>query len=171
MTWWRIRKRDADLDRELRSDLELEEEEQQEKGLSPKEARYAARRTFGNTALIKDQTHEGWGAAPFERLWRDARYAFRQLRRSPGFASTAILTLALGVGSVTAVFSVVYSVLLRPYPFRDQGQIVVWRESIREIEHEAPLQSIPCKHYEASDTVAGHRRRPGTGFWFELNSQ
>ena len=68
MKWWQIRKRNADLERELRSDLELEEEEQRENGLPPEEARYAARRAFGNTTLIREQTHEAWGWAPFERL-------------------------------------------------------------------------------------------------------
>ena len=61
MRWWQTEERDADLERELRSDLELEEEEQRESGLSPEEARYAARRAFGNAALIKEQTHETWG--------------------------------------------------------------------------------------------------------------
>ena len=106
MKWWQLKKRDADLEREMRSDLELEEEEQRENGVSSEEALYAARRAFGNTTLIKEQTHEAWGWAPFERFWQDVRYAFRQVRRSPGFAVTVILTLALGVGSVTAVFSV-----------------------------------------------------------------
>jgi hypothetical protein len=82
MKWWQLKKRDADLERELRSDLELEEE-QRESGVSPEEARYAARRAFGNTAVIKEQTHEAWGWAPFERLGQDLRYALRQLRRSP----------------------------------------------------------------------------------------
>ena len=61
MHWWQIRKRGADLERELRYDLELEEEEQREKGLSAEEARYAARRAFGNPTLIREQTHEAWG--------------------------------------------------------------------------------------------------------------
>ena len=82
MKWWQLKKRDADLERELRSDLELKEE-QRESGVSPEEARYAARRAFGNTAVIKEQTHEAWGWAPFERLGQDLRYALRQLRRSP----------------------------------------------------------------------------------------
>jgi hypothetical protein len=60
MKWWQLTKRDADLERELRSDLELEEEEQRENGLSPEEARHAARRAFGNTTLIRQQTHEAW---------------------------------------------------------------------------------------------------------------
>src|ERR1700678_3969736 len=105
MKWWQIKKRDADLERELRSDLELEEEEQRDNGKSPEEARYAAQRAFGNATLIHEQTREAWGWTPFERLWQDVRYSFRQLQRSPGFAIATILILALGIGAVTAVFS------------------------------------------------------------------
>ena len=89
MKWWQIKKRDADLERELRSDLELEEEEQRENGLSAEDARYAARRAFGNTTLIKEQTHEAWGWATFERFLQDVRYAFRQPRKnSPALQSS-----------------------------------------------------------------------------------
>ncbi|MGB6689142.1 MAG: ABC transporter permease [Terracidiphilus sp.] len=147
MRWWQIKKRNADMEREIHSDLELEEEEQRENGASPEEAHYAARRAFGNATLIKERTHEAWGWTPLERFWQDVRYAFRQVRRSSGFAVTVVLTLALGVGSVTAVFSVVNAVLLHPYAFRDPGQIVVWRESIRELEHVAPLLPDNYRHY------------------------
>ena len=82
MKWWRMGKRDAELERELRADLELEEEEQRERGASAEEARYAARRALGNTALIREQVHEAWGWAFFERLGQDVRYALRQLRKS-----------------------------------------------------------------------------------------
>jgi predicted permease len=124
MRWWQQKKRDADLERELRSDLELEEEEQRESGASPEEARYAARRALGNTTLIREQTHEAWGWAMFERVFQDVRYALRQLRRSPGFAITAILILALGIGAVTAVFSLIDAALLKMLPVANPEQLV-----------------------------------------------
>ena len=95
MRWWQIRKRDADLERELQSDLELEEEEQRERGLSAEEARYAARRAFGNTALIREQTREVWSWNRMERLLRDMKIGVRTLLRSPGFSIIAVLVMAL----------------------------------------------------------------------------
>ena len=127
MPWWQFKNRNADLDRELQSDLELEEEEQRESGLSSDEAHYAAQRAFGNTTLIREQTHEAWGWAPFERLWQDLRYALRQLRRSPGFAITAILILALGIGAVTAVFSLIDAALLKMLPVQNPEQLVQFK--------------------------------------------
>jgi predicted permease len=147
MKWWQIRKRDADLERELRSDLELEEEEQLESGMLPEEARYAARRAFGNTTLIKEQTREAWGWAPFERLWQDVRYALRQLRRSPTFTLTALLILALSIGASTAVFSILESVLMRPYAFQDPAQIVALREVVQEAAKEYPSVPDNYRHF------------------------
>jgi predicted permease len=129
MKFWQIRKRSQDLDRELRSDLELEEAEQRERGLPPEEARYAARRSLGNLALIKDQTYEAWGWAPFEGLLQDLRYALRQLRRSPGFTSVCLITLALGIGANTAMFSVVQGVILAPLPFPQANRLIfLWEK-------------------------------------------
>jgi predicted permease len=129
MHWWQVKKRDADLARELRSDLELEEEEQRDNGRSREEARYAARRAFGNTTLIREQTHEAWGSAPLERLWQDLRYALRQLRRSPGFALTAILVLALGIGASVAIFGFVDAALLEPLQYKNPNRIMAVNES------------------------------------------
>jgi putative ABC transport system permease protein len=124
LRWWQLKKRDADLERELRSDLELEEEEQRERGLSAEEASYAARRAFGNSSLIKEQTHEAWGWAAFERLLQDLRYAFRQMRRSPGFAVVVVLVLALAIGANASIFSVLDAVLLRPLEFPNANRLV-----------------------------------------------
>jgi hypothetical protein len=124
MRWWQIKKRDADLDRELRSDLELEEEEQRERGFSPEEARYAARRAFGNATLIREQTHEAWGWASLEHLSQDLRYALRQMRRSRGFAAVVVLVLALAIGANTSIFSALNAVLLRPLEFPNADRLV-----------------------------------------------
>jgi putative ABC transport system permease protein len=101
MRWWQIwkgtAKRDADLERELLSDLELEEEEQRERGLSAEEARSAARRAFGNTTLIREQTRAAWSWVWMERLVRDVKYGTRTLLRSPEFAIVSVLVMALGM--------------------------------------------------------------------------
>ena len=94
MQWWRSRKRDADLERELLSDLEYEEEEQRERGLSAKDARSAARRAFGNTTLIREQTRAAWGWGWLERLVRDVKYGTRTLLRLPEFAIVSVLVMA-----------------------------------------------------------------------------
>ena len=126
MKWWPFTKRNADLERELQSDLALEELEQRERGLSSEEVRYAALRAFGNPALIREQTHEVWGWAPFERLLQDLRFALRQLRRSPGFTLTVVLILALGIGANSAIFSVINSVMFRALPVENPRNLVVF---------------------------------------------
>jgi predicted permease len=114
MKWWQIRKRNADLEREIRSDLELEEEEQRERGLPPDEARYAARRAFGNIPLIRERTRETWGWTPLEQFARDLRHALRQVIKSPGFTITAVFTLAIGLGSASAIFCLMDTLWLHP---------------------------------------------------------
>src|ERR1700722_12371475 len=99
MNWWQIKKRDADLERELRSDLELEEEEQRERGVSEEEARYTALRAFGNPTVIREQTRAIWSWNWLESLARDLRFALRTLGRTPGFNIIAILVVALGIGA------------------------------------------------------------------------
>ena len=125
MRRWQIWTRNADLERELRSDLDLEEEEQRENGLSLEEARYAALRAFGNTTLIREQAHEAWGWARLERLWQDVRFTLRQMRRSPGFTSICLIALSVGIGANTAVFSVIQAVILRPLPYYNSNRLVL----------------------------------------------
>jgi predicted permease len=129
MKWWRIRKRDDDLERELRSDLELEEEEQRANGISNEEARYAALRAFGNPSLIREQTHAIWSWHWLESLARDLRFCLRTLGRSPGFTVIAILVMALGIGANVALFTVVQGVLLKPLPFLDPDRLVMLYET------------------------------------------
>src|SRR5437763_745553 len=124
MRWWRIKERDADLERELRSDLELEEEEQRESGAPPEDVRNAARRAFGNATLIREQTHEVWGWAAVEHLWQDVRYALRQLKRNPGFTAVIVLMLAVGIGANCAIFSFVDAVFLKPLPLAHPDRLV-----------------------------------------------
>ncbi len=131
MRWWRRREREQDLERELLSDLELEAEEQQNQGLSPEEARYAAQRAFGNATHVKEEVREMWSWTGWDIVVQDVRYAWRNLRKSPGFTATAILTLALGIGASTAVFTVVDSVLLKPLSYHDSGSLVAVWERVR----------------------------------------
>ena len=131
MRWWQTKKRDADLERELRSDLELEEEEQRERGLSEEEARYAARRAFGNATLIREQTRAVWSWSWLEQLVRDVKYGTRTLLRSPEFAFVSVLIMALGIGATTSLFTMVRAVLLRPLPFHDSSKLVMLYEHYR----------------------------------------
>jgi predicted permease len=129
--------REQDLERELRSDLELEAEEQQENGLTPEDAQNAARRAFGNVTWVKEEVRFMWGWTLWETILQELRYAARTLRKSPGFAATAILTLALGIGASTAVFTVVDSVLLKPLSFHESGRLVACWERVRFLRDDA----------------------------------
>ena len=92
-------------------------------GMNAQEARYAAMRTFGNPTFLKEETRDTWGWLWIEQIAQDLRYAARMLRKSPGFTSVAILTLALGVGANTAIFSMVDFLLLRPLPIKDPTRV------------------------------------------------
>jgi predicted permease len=144
MTWWQMRKRDADVERELQSDLELEEEEQREHGVPPDEARHAALRSFGNRTLISEQTREVWSWNGLESLLRDLRISVRTLFRSPGFSIIAVLVMALCIGATTSLFTVVRSVLLRPLPFRDPDRLVMIYEHFRD-----PSMNVQQFNYNA----------------------
>jgi len=130
--WWRIRKTRADdLDRELRNHLELDAEEARDAGMTPEDAHHAARRALGSVVSTKEEVRSMWQRTGWEILTQDLRYALRTLRKSPGFAATAILTLTLGIGASTAIFTLVDSVLLKPLAYRDSGSLVAAWERVK----------------------------------------
>lgn len=123
--WSRLsrRRRDADLEEELRAHLRMAVEDRIARGESAVDAGRSARREFGNELVVREATRNTWGWAVLERFGKDLTYALRQIRRSPGFSAITVLTLALGLGSTTAIFSVVNSVLLEPMNYRDPGRL------------------------------------------------
>jgi predicted permease len=130
-----------EIDAEVKSHLEMRIADNIAAGMAAKEARRDALLKFGNPSVIGERVAGADSALHLENLWRDVGYAFRQLRKSPGFAVTVIATLALGIGANTAIFSIVSAVLLRPLPYKNANRlVVVWQ------------------------TDAAHR---GTGAWFD----
>jgi hypothetical protein len=122
---FRLRKhRDRDLDEEIQAHFEMAARDRRERGESAEEATNSARREFGNRMLVKEVTREMWGWTSFERLLQDIRYTGRVLRKSPGFAAVAILSIALGIGVNTAIFSLIDAVMLKSLPVRDTSQLV-----------------------------------------------
>jgi predicted permease len=131
----------AGLDQELRDHVERQIQENIAAGMTPAEARYAALRSFGNAALLREQARAMWNWGWAEALLREARYAFRALRRTPGFALIAVLVMALGIGANVALFTVVRGVILRPLPFRDPNRLVMLYEA-KMHEEDAPGYNV-----------------------------
>src|SRR5215469_13630409 len=117
-------KQEDDLERELRSDLELEAEEQQEAGASREEAQYRAIRSLGNAMLVKEDVRKTWRWTWVGQFRQDVRYGLRGLCRSKGFTAIAALSLALGIGGNAAIFSLVNALLFQRPPFADPSRLV-----------------------------------------------
>src|SRR5215208_8013903 len=121
------RRRD-ELDEEIQSHLRMAIRERVERGETPEQAEAAALREFGNVGLVKEVTRGVWGWAWLRHLAQDLKYGLRMMRRELRFAVVAVITLALGIGACTAIFSVVDAVLLRPLPYPGAEQLVSLRE-------------------------------------------
>ncbi len=141
---FRRRHRDEELEEEIQAHLRMAEEDRAGHGEFAEQAHASAVREFGNVLLVKETTRDMWGFRWLETLMQDLRFGLRQLLRNPGFTAVAVLTLALGIGAITIIFSAVYNVLLRSLPYPQSGRLFsVWSRS-------APRGSEPM-HVSAAD--------------------
>ena len=188
MIWTRFFRRrywDEERARELGAYLEAKTEENIARGMSPEEARHAAHRKLGNTTLIREDIYHMNSLGWLETLWQDLRYGLRTLVKNPGFTLVAVLTLALGTGASTAIFTVVNSVLLQPLPYPHPDQLFLiqsgapgrgfgaltdveygeYEKQSRAFEHLAAFSAGIANLTGAGEPVVVRRCEVTAGFW------
>jgi len=138
-------KLDSEMDEEMRSHIELRTRQNIAAGMSPVQAGYAARRQFGWAESIKETCRDERGVGWIENLIRDVRYGARMLCKNPAFTAVAVLTLALGIGATTALFSVVYGVLISPYPYAKPHEI--WTPGLSSASGDQRMRPYPLAFY------------------------
>jgi putative ABC transport system permease protein len=183
---------ERELDEELRYHIEQQTEQNIRLGMNPEEARYAARKAFGGVEQAKERSRDARGARWIEEFWQDMRYGARMLAKNPGFTFVAALTLALGIGANTAIFSVIEAVILRPLPYQDSERLCMlwksvparniewdwtsyptiqdWREQSRSFEDMAAIL-LPAGSEVTLQSDAGPERIQGSkvsGNFFEM---
>ena len=166
MTWWRRlvgRKRlDEQLDKELRFHLEQYTTDLIAQGKHPEEARRLARIAFGGEQQVREQCRDARGTRWLEDLWQDFRYGVRTLRQRPAFAAVALLTLALGCGATTVMFTVVNGVLFKPFPYPEPDRLVAvngeskgWNTALYRKQNLAYYDFLDLKEQSRALDLAG----------------
>src|SRR5580692_9377945 len=138
---------ERELDTELRDHIDRQAERNRERGMAPAEARRQALLSVGPIEALKDDCRDARRGQVVDTILQDVRYGLRLLRRNPGFSLTAIFTLALGIGANTAIFSLVYGVLLRPLPYQNGGKLVV----LHQQNTKAAAPNVPFSVKELAD--------------------
>jgi len=155
---------ERELDAELRAHIDALTEENIRRGMNEKDARYVARREFGGVEQTKEQYREQRGLPFLETLFQDIRFGARMLRKSPGFTTAAVLTLALGIGATTAIFSVVDAVLLQALPYHNSNRLMLIREKLPKffsgpMEVSAPDIAVMARENRVFSGVAAFTSR------------
>jgi putative ABC transport system permease protein len=161
---FRLTQTEQDLDDEIRAHLVIETRQRIEAGDLPEVARLEASKDFGNVALVREVTREMWMFTSLERLWQDARCAVRSLQRSVGFTFLALAALALGIGSTTVMFTVLYCVVIRPLPYADPDRLVTLWEKPPKTERQNVVSIVNFKTWKerarSFDSMAAYNQGP-----------
>src|SRR5215813_11578190 len=135
---------EREMEEEMHFHFEMQIEQNLDAGMAAEEAHYAARRQFGNQTWLKEVSREMWSLNSIETLIQDLRYGARMLLKIPGFALVAIITLSLGIGANTTIFSLINSLLLKPIPFPQADRLaLVWQSQVNDPKNRNIVVSAP----------------------------